>query len=50
VVQAAPDGSFVRIKDLGRVELGSQNYSQTSSFNGKPAAILAIYQLPGSKP
>ena len=48
VVRATPNGSFVRVKDVGRVELGAQNYSQTSSFNGKPAAVLAIYQLPGS--
>jgi HAE1 family hydrophobic/amphiphilic exporter-1 len=48
VVRASSNGSFVRIKDVGRVELGSQNYSQISSFNGKPAAVLAIYQLPGS--
>src|SRR6202048_3357714 len=48
VVRASSNGSFVRIKDVGRVELGSQSYSQFSSFNGKPAAVLAIYQLPGS--
>src|SRR5262245_54106183 len=48
VIRAEPNGAFVRVKDVGRVELGAQNYSQTSSFNGKPAAVLAIYQLPGS--
>src|ERR1700758_210802 len=48
VIRAEPNGAFVRVKDVGRVELGSQNYSQTSTFNGKPAAVLAIYQLPGS--
>ena len=48
VIRASSNGSFVRIKDVGRVELGAQTYSQTSSFNGKPAAVLAIYQLPGS--
>ena len=48
VVRATPNGSFVRVKDVGRVELGAQNYSQTSSFNGKPAAVVAVYQLPGS--
>ena len=48
VIRAEPNGSYVRVKDLGRVELGSQNYSQTSTFNGKPAAVLAVYQLPGS--
>src|SRR5271165_448814 len=48
VIRAEPNGSFVRIRDVGRVELGSQTYSMTSTFNGKPAAVLAIYQLPGS--
>src|SRR4030088_3042486 len=48
VIRASSNGSFVRIKDVGRVELGSQSYSQVSSFNGKPAAVVAIYQLPGS--
>ena len=48
VIRASSDGAFVRVKDVGRVELGAQTYSQVSSFNGKPAAVLAIYQLPGS--
>jgi hydrophobic/amphiphilic exporter-1 (mainly G- bacteria), HAE1 family len=48
VVRASSDGSFVKIKDIGRVELGSQTYTQTCSFNGRPAAALALYQLPGS--
>src|SRR5260370_23875703 len=48
VIRASSNGSFVRIKDVGRVELGAQTYSQTSSFNGKPAAVLVLYQLPGS--
>jgi hydrophobic/amphiphilic exporter-1 (mainly G- bacteria), HAE1 family len=48
VIRASSDGAFVRVKDVGRVELGAQTYAQVSSFNGKPAAVLAIYQLPGS--
>ena len=48
VIRSEPNGAFVRVKDVGRVELGAQNYSMTSTFNGKPAAVLAIYQLPGS--
>ena len=48
VIRAQPNGAYVRVKDVGRVELGSQNYTQTSTFNGKPAAVLAVYQLPGS--
>ncbi|HJO22761.1 MAG: multidrug efflux RND transporter permease subunit [Myxococcota bacterium] len=48
VVRATPDGSFVRVKDVARVELGAQTYNLIGRFNGKPAAILAIYQQPGS--
>src|SRR6516162_9779956 len=48
VIRAEPSGAYVRVKDVGRVELGSQTYTQTSSFDGKPAAVVAIYQLPGS--
>ncbi len=38
----------VRIKDVGRVELGSSNYDQLAKLNGKPAAAIGIYQLPGA--
>lgn len=38
----------VRIKDVGRVELGSSNYSQLAKFNHKPTAAIGIYQLPGA--
>ena len=48
VIRAEPNGAFVRVKDVGRVELGAQTYTTSSTFNGKPAAALAIYQLPGS--
>jgi HAE1 family hydrophobic/amphiphilic exporter-1 len=48
VVRAAPDGGIVRIKDVARVELGAQDYTITSHLDGKPAAIVAVYQLPGS--
>src|SRR5215468_3816759 len=48
VVRANPDGSIVRMKDVARVELGAQNYSQIGRLNGDPAAHIAIYQLPGS--
>jgi HAE1 family hydrophobic/amphiphilic exporter-1 len=48
VLRANPDGSFVRLKDVGRLELGSQTYAMAGRLNGKPAAILAIYQLPGT--
>ena len=48
VVREAPNGGTVRVKDVARAELGAQTYSIKGRLNGKPSAILAIYQLPGS--
>src|ERR1700754_4789925 len=48
VVRETPDTGIVRIKDVARVELGSQDYSWTGHLDGNPSAIVAIYQLPGS--
>jgi hydrophobic/amphiphilic exporter-1 (mainly G- bacteria), HAE1 family len=48
VVRETPDGGIVRVRDVARIELGSQDYSVSGRLNGKPSAILAIYQLPGS--
>ena len=48
VVRAAPDGGIVRLKDVARVEMGAQDYTVTSHLNGKPSALVAVYQLPGS--
>ena len=48
VIRANSDGSLVRVKDVARVDLGSQVYNLRGRFNGQSAAILAIYQLPGS--
>src|ERR1700693_4801573 len=48
VVRAAPNGGVVRVKDVARLELGAQDYSMVSRLNGKPSAIVAVYQLPDS--
>ena len=48
VLRANPDGSSVRLKDVGRIELGAQTYTIAGRLNGKPAAVLALYQLPGT--
>jgi HAE1 family hydrophobic/amphiphilic exporter-1 len=42
------DGSVVRVKDVARVELGSQVYNLRGRLDGKPSAVVAIYQLPNS--
>ncbi len=41
VVRANPDGSFVRVKDIARIDLGAQTYNVRGRLNGQPAAILA---------
>ncbi|HNX69565.1 MAG TPA: efflux RND transporter permease subunit, partial [Candidatus Omnitrophota bacterium] len=43
-----PDGSIVRVKDVGRTELGSESYDVEAAYNGKPAAAMAIRQAPGA--
>src|SRR6201994_4663096 len=48
IVREAPNGGIVRVKDVARVELGTQDYSMLSRLNGKPAAAIAVYQLPGT--
>lgn len=48
IVREAPNGGTVRVKDVARVELGTQDYSMICRLNGQPAAGLAVYQLPGS--
>jgi hydrophobic/amphiphilic exporter-1 (mainly G- bacteria), HAE1 family len=45
-IDSSNGGQITRVKDVGRVELGAQTYSQSSRLNGKPAAGIAIYQLP----
>ena len=48
VVRARPDGSVIRIRDVARVELGAQTYNVEGRLNGRPATVIAVYQLPGS--
>ena len=48
VVRETPETGIVRVSDVARVELGSQDYSVTGHMNGKPGAIIAVYQLPGT--
>ena len=48
ILRANPDGSLVRLKDVARISLGSENYSQQSFTNGLPSSIVGLYQNPGS--
>jgi HAE1 family hydrophobic/amphiphilic exporter-1 len=48
VIRANPDGSIVHLKDVARIDLGAQTYNLVGRYSGKPAAVIAVYQLPGS--
>lgn len=48
VVKVGENGSLVYLRDVARVELGSQTYDAEANFNGQPTAALAVYQLPGA--
>ena len=48
VIRANRDGSIVRLRDVARIDLGAQVYNIKGRLNGKPAANIAVYQLPGT--
>ncbi|MFH1117699.1 MAG: efflux RND transporter permease subunit, partial [Pseudomonadota bacterium] len=47
-IRTNPDGSVVRIKDVGRTELGTEQYDVVANYNGKPCAAMAIRQAAGA--
>jgi hydrophobe/amphiphile efflux-1 (HAE1) family protein len=48
IVRTSPNGGVVRIGDIGRVELGAQQYTTSSALDGAPSATLGIYQSPNA--
>ncbi|MGD9823622.1 efflux RND transporter permease subunit [Desulfobacter sp.] len=48
LVKVNTDGAQIRVKDVGRVELGSEDYGNTTRFNGKPACAMAISLATGA--
>src|SRR5438874_8215178 len=48
IVKTGRAGEITRLRDVGRVELGSQTYGQVFTLDGKPAAGLAVFQAPGA--
>jgi len=48
VIRANPDGSVLHLRDVARIELGTQTYNLTARYNNAPAGMMAVYQLPGS--
>ena len=48
IIRTRPDGSVVRVKDVGSVELGAENYGWFGHLNGGKAALIGVFQLPGA--
>ncbi|MBT3255961.1 MAG: multidrug efflux RND transporter permease subunit [Deltaproteobacteria bacterium] len=48
IIRTRTDGSVVRVKDVGRVELGAENYGWYAHLNGGKAACIGVFQLPGA--
>ena len=48
ILRTSPDGSEVRLKDIARIELGTQLYNAVGRHDSKPAAVIAVFQIPGS--
>ena len=48
IIRASADGSIVRLRDIARIELGTQNYSGEARLNGNPTAFMVAYQLPSA--
>ncbi|MDP8990940.1 MAG: multidrug efflux RND transporter permease subunit [Acidobacteriota bacterium] len=48
VVRAEPDGSLLRLRDIGRVDLGAEDYTTYSAEDGEPAAVLIVTLSPGA--
>ena len=48
IVKVGDDGRVVRVRDVARVELGSQDYTAYVEFDGSPSVAMAVYQQPGA--
>jgi HAE1 family hydrophobic/amphiphilic exporter-1 len=48
ILRTNPDGSQIRLRDVARIELGTQLYNAVGRHNSQPAAVIAVYQIPGS--
>lgn len=48
ILKSNENGALVRMSDVARIELGTENYTMTSRINGSSASTIAVYQIPGS--
>jgi hydrophobic/amphiphilic exporter-1 (mainly G- bacteria), HAE1 family len=48
IIKSTSSGQQVRLRDVARIELGSENYDNLSRVNGQDGAVILVYQVPGS--
>lgn len=48
IIRADTDGSFVRLRDIARIELGAKSYTSSAKLNNKPSTAIAVYLSPGA--
>ncbi|HEV2170853.1 MAG TPA: efflux RND transporter permease subunit, partial [Candidatus Binatus sp.] len=48
ILRSNPDGSLIRLRDVSRIELGAESYTQQSFMNGSPSSLVLLFQNPGS--
>lgn len=48
VIRTDEDGAMLRLKDIAKIDLGSQDYSAIAQVSGQGAGLLGVYQLPGA--
>jgi hydrophobe/amphiphile efflux-1 (HAE1) family protein len=48
IIRAQPDGSLLRVRDIGEVELGAQDYGNFTYWNRREAAFIIVYLSPGA--
>ena len=48
VIRAQPDGSLLKLRDLGHTSLGAQDYANFSTYDGHPSAMIIVFLSPGA--
>lgn len=48
IIRTQPNGAYLRVRDVARVELGANTYSTKGQFNGNSSVVIAIYQQPSA--
>lgn len=48
IIKTTPEGEMLRLKDVARIELGSQSYGGSALVSGEAAGLLGVYQTPGA--